>query len=662
MFNFDDFVSHLHNIHGDKLTYQEIEKIVVLDDYEKDSPLSLGKRLVINQMKIMGQKNTGEKINYQKIFDSGVNVLFADNSKGKSSLFKVIKFALTGEKNSIKKDVLSWLHEIFLEFNIGNVSYTVYINLLGKRTSSGLYRVNLKKLLTYREQKKTFEPHLIQFEANTDKYFKESMEDFFFKELSYYGLKWTSSDKRKIDLVENQTTWKTYYKSIYLESKDYNVLFLNQDFGGQEKKIMEMLLGLQLTSAINSLNHYKEHLSNNLKKQNFLSISQDNSFNDSNVESELYKVNEEINFLKQKQKSTFLKSFNLEQYNDQAELIKEAEEDLRNLKSHEKEMEIQINQFIKQINRLEEELSFGMFFSNLEVKACPRCEQKIVPERKSVEKIEHKCMLCENNLSETNQNQKEVLESKLTELVEQQKKLKVGYEVLNQEIILKEKEAALQKSELLEIEESLSLIEFTEEDIDSLSNLIEKKIELEYRLSRLDSQNEDSSTEKLYDKIDVLDSAIKELNVIRIKESDSILSSLKSLILKQIHTFGLVSVTDVVITDNLEIQYLQNGELTRFGELNEGEQLRAKIAFFISLIQLDIVFSVGRHPRLLIIDSPGKEEVISKDLEGLSSLFKEIEKNYGDDLQIIIGTALEPLKNASIAEKVDSRETGVSVF
>lgn len=662
MFNFEGFVSRLHSIHSDKFTNEEIKKIVYINDYEKDSPLSIGKRLLINQIKIKGQKNTGEKINFQKTFDSGVNVLFADNSKGKSSLFKVIKFALTGDKNSIKKDVLSWLHEIFLEFNIGNVAYTIYINLLGKRTSSGLYRVNLKKLLTYKEQKKDLESHLIQFESNTDKYFKNAMEEFFFKELSYYNLKWTSSDKRKMDLVENRTSWKTYYKSIYLESKDYNVLFLNEDFGAQEKKVMEMLLGLQFTSAINSLSHYKDHLANNLKKQKFISVSQENPFNDTDIESELNIINEAIELLKQDQKSAFQKSFNLKQYNDQVSQIRDLDEDLMSLKSYEKEMAIQINNFTKQINRLEEELSFGMFFSNLEVKACPRCEQKIETERRSVEKIDHKCMLCENTLTETNISQKEVLDLKLIELTQQQKKLKDGYEVLNKEIIFKEREVASNKSELLEIEETLSLIEFTEEDIDSLSNLIEKKIELEYRLSRLNSQNEDSSTEKLDDTIKVLDSAIKELNIMRIKESESILASLKGLILNQIKVFGLVTVTDIIITDNLEIQYLQNGELTRFGELNEGEQLRAKIAFFISLIQLDIVFSAGRHPRLLIIDSPGKEEVISKDLEGLSSLFKEIEKTYGDDLQIIIGTALEPLKNASVAEKVDSREPGISVF
>lgn len=662
MFNFEGFVSRLHSIHSDKFTNEEIGKIVYINDYEKDSPLSIGKRLLINQIKIKGQKNTGEKINFQKTFDSGVNVLFADNSKGKSSLFKVMKFALTGDKNSIKKDVLSWLHEIFLEFNIGNVAYTIYINLLGKRTSSVLYRVNLIKLLTYKEQKKDLELHLIQFESNTDKHFKKEMEEFFFKELSYYNLKWTSSDKRKIDLVENRTSWKTYYKSIYLESKDYNVLFLNEDFGAQEKKVMEMLLGLQFTSAINSLSHYKDHLANNLKKQKFISVSQENPFNDTDIESELNIINEAIELLKQNQKSAFQKSFNLKQYNDQVSQIRDLDEDLMSLKSYKKEMAKQINKFTKQINRLEEELSFGMFFSNLEVKACPRCEQEIETERKSVEKIDHKCMLCENTLTETNISQKEVLDLKLIELTEQQKKLKDGYEVLNTEIGLKEREVASNKSELLEIEETLSLIEFTEEDIDSLSNLIEKKIELEYRLSRLNTQNEDSSTEKLDDTIKVLDSAIKELNIMRIKESESILASLKGLILNQIKVFGLVTVTDIIITDNLEIQYLQNGELTRFGELNEGEQLRAKIAFFISLIQLDIVFSAGRHPRLLIIDSPGKEEVISKDLEGLSSLFKEIETTYGDDLQIIIGTALEPLKNASVAEKVDSREAGVSVF
>lgn len=65
---------------------------------------------------------------------------------------------------------------------------------------------------------------------------------------------------------------------------------------------------------------------------------------------------------------------------------------------------------------------------------------------------------------------------------------------------------------------------------------------------------------------------------------------------------------------------------------------------------------------MLIIDSPGKEEVISKDLIGLANIFRDIEKEYENELQIIIGTALKELQESSGDEKVIIKEPGEFVF
>ncbi|MER1279798.1 AAA family ATPase [Bacillus subtilis] len=662
MFNFLDFVDYLYNKYSDRFTYEEIKNLVALDEYEKDSPNSLGKSLVINKIKIHGRKNNNEIIDYEKEFSKGVNVLFADNSKGKSSIFKIIKFAITGDKAPIKNDVLRWLHKIFLEFRIGNVTYTTYINLTNKRTVSGLYRTNLKNLITHFEKQLPLESHLIHFQANTETKFKANMEKFFFGEFSYYSLKWTSSNKHTIDLIENKTTWKTYYKSIYLESKDYNVLFISENFGGQGKKILEMLLGLQLTSAINSLRISKDQFENKLQKQEFVLNVKETPVKNPDIKSKLIKINSEIDALKQSQIKSFQKSYSLKQYNELVNEIKYIDDEIKSFNIHKEEMAKQKNQLIKQINRLEEEIDFGMFFSNLEVKVCPRCDHDIEPEKKSIEKNQHRCMLCESEMSNIAEDQKEMMQHKLDELKKHLEKLNEGFELLVKESLYKEKEKDMKMRELEKMENEFNTVNFEEEDIESLTNLIEEKLALEMQIKDSNLQDVGFTPEKIKNTIDVLNSAIIHLNSIRHKMSESILESLKTLILNQLNTFGLVSVTDVVINESLDIQYLQNGELTKFNELNEGEQLRAKIAFFISLIQLDIKYSVGRHPRLLIIDSPGKEEVISKDLEGLSSLFKQLEENFGDQLQIIIGTALEPLKNASVAEKVDSREPGESVF
>tara|TARA_R110000823_G_scaffold182748_2_gene315478 strand:- start:1030 stop:1425 length:396 start_codon:yes stop_codon:yes gene_type:complete len=107
----------------------------------------------------------------------------------------------------------------------------------------------------------------------------------------------------------------------------------------------------------------------------------------------------------------------------------------------------------------------------------------------------------------------------------------------------------------------------------------------------------------------------------------------------EIQALGLNSITEVKIDDNFEIYYKQDNDFVSFDNIAEGEQLRAKISFYLSLIQLDIEFNFGRHTRLLIIDSPGKEEADSKYLEGLAQILNSIESRYGGNLQILIGTA-----------------------
>ncbi|MEH6945408.1 hypothetical protein, partial [Bacillus sp. JJ722] len=147
---------------------------------------------------------------------------------------------------------------------------------------------------------------------------------------------------------------------------------------------------------------------------------------------------------------------------------------------------------------------------------------------------------------------------------------------------------------------------------------------------------------------------------IRYENSKNILNYFSGIMLDELHHFGLKSITEIKIIDNFDVIYKQDGEYITFNEIAEGEQLRAKIAFYLSLVQLDIVHNFGRHTRFLIIDSPSKEEGDSQYLKGLSKTLKDIDKRYGNQLQIIIGTAERKLMNTVKNEKIFTE--GVYVF
>jgi len=161
-------------------------------------------------------------------------------------------------------------------------------------------------------------------------------------------------------------------------------------------------------------------------------------------------------------------------------------------------------------------------------------------------------------------------------------------------------------------------------------------------------------------KIKLLNSAIEKLSEKRFSLGTRVMDRLSELMKNEIRDFGLTSITEVKINDNFEIHYKQDNDYVTFDNIAEGEQLRAKIAFYLSLIQLDIEFNFGRHTRLLIIDSPGKEEGDSKYLDGLSLVLKSIESRYGDDLQILIGTAERKL--SGVVRHQTEYATGEYVF
>ena len=50
--------------------------------------------------------------------------------------------------------------------------------------------------------------------------------------------------------------------------------------------------------------------------------------------------------------------------------------------------------------------------------------------------------------------------------------------------------------------------------------------------------------------------------------------------LNQLSEFGLNSIDEVILDKSLNIKFVQNKELVSFYDLNEGEKLRIKIAFF----------------------------------------------------------------------------------
>ena len=314
-------------------------------------------------------KNNGDIIDYKQNFTSGINIIIADNLKGKSSIFKIIKFALTG-RDSLKTDISSWIKTIMLGFSIATKSYTIIIDKTFSRMHSALYCTDINKVnFEYNDN--------VIFKSSTKSDYEIQIQDFFFNQFSYYPLSWTQKDSAKdsIELREAKTSWSTYFKSIYLESKDTNSFY-----GNQGSKIFQILLGLKYTKTINKLMIKQDFIKNSLAKKgggNNISLGDKKHLIHEleNIEiclSDIHAGSDFVNYqlLKESQASLFMdiqasyqkfNSGNNRHYQLSVEL--DNIRDVRDSLTKEKDgLEKEVSKLIRKINDLNEYLSSGYFF------------------------------------------------------------------------------------------------------------------------------------------------------------------------------------------------------------------------------------------------------------------------------------------------------------
>ncbi|KQO31345.1 hypothetical protein ASF10_22165 [Flavobacterium sp. Leaf82] len=712
--NYREFIKYVHQKFADDISSEEVEDLLHLEEsYNKDSPASLGKSLSLNRLIFSGTKLSGDLINFDEILHKGINIWIADNHKGKSTIFKIIKFALTGN-DSIKKDIKLWIDEILLEFTIGRITYTCHIDRTG-RDKGALYSFNIDQYNFFKGNQKldTLQKD-VEFVFNSRQDFEDKLQKFFFEQFSFYNLKYTqkTGGKDSFDLTTSSLSWSTYFKSIYLESSNYEYLFFDTEkFGAQGKKIFEMILGLPLTYPINMLNVQRDRVSEKigqiklvdksktdttkstkekldkryqevLKELELINKNTEINFNERPLIEEYTKIQDKVNQIRINQR-TVTDSYQAEK----AKLIP-LEEEIRNLESDKRKIDAEIIKLKKQELNLELYKQSQSFFSNLDIKTCPHCELQVSDAKKENERDHHICSLCGEESTEQKVEESEILQ-KANQIKDEinghnDKLKKINTTINDAELVVKKVKKSIQdhygkmiaipsidsdNKRLKEIENEIALINKEREKhknpIEKKDQLIKEEAVLNFQLEEIKKMELNVVSEELVTlnlKKTILDYALSALEKKRIILNKDILGKLEQLILNEINAFGLKSITQIEINDRYELIFTQNDVPISFNDLTEGEKLRVKLAFYLSLIQLDIEHSLGRHPRFLIFDSPGSEEMVPKHLQGLSDIFKNINDRFKDQLQIFVGSALREFSQITDKDRTFIKNEDEFVF
>jgi hypothetical protein len=122
----------------------------------------------------------------------------------------------------------------------------------------------------------------------------------------------------------------------------------------------------------------------------------------------------------------------------------------------------------------------------------------------------------------------------------------------------------------------------------------------------------------------------------RISESAGhVLSRVSEEVKRVVKRLGMRDVEAVDLKRNAHVDIVKGGTPSTWKGLSAGEQLRVRIATVIALVRIAQEYGVGRHPGLLMIDSPGTEEVAEGNLVDMLEELKNV-TNETDGLQMFV--------------------------
>lgn len=130
-------------------------------------------------------------------------------------------------------------------------------------------------------------------------------------------------------------------------------------------------------------------------------------------------------------------------------------------------------------------------------------------------------------------------------------------------------------------------------------------------------------------------------------ERGNILEALNAEVLRLGRAFGIAELEHVALDASARMRLQKGGETTSFSKLTPGERLRLRIATAIALLRVGRERGVGRHPGLLVIDSPGAEETNESNLETMLEELTLVARET-PGLQVFLASTNAPAVTAAV--------------
>jgi hypothetical protein len=549
------------------------------------------------------------------------------NSAGKTSLVEIMRWLLRGSPSSaLPGPVKDMLRKVALEFDVGEVRYRISLDL-----TDGL-QAELVEL-------RAGGSGLPRFRVDQPKQFEAAMSDFMMSALGLDPIvAWKKAASPDAEGYQFAHGWLALMGAFHIGT-NYGALLGEETWDGLQPRMLNMFAGFPHASLVNRIAILQKAVVQTADNDGRARLA---VAEHARVRADSLRV--ELEALGQTAETASAAAEALEDARTSSEQVGHLYARRPQLSSHLAAMQVALLEAQEEYNA--DRIAFQDFvdgeaaslvFRSLNPKCCPRCDQAFKAERRLREARELACMVCGEDapVAAEDADAADARRTGLEAVVAASRKAleaaraaetraKQAVEVLDQDIT--SLEAKLQAARTRQGAQA------------GAADLAMRRAVLTARLADAEKDADVGKTKKSEEAI-IVGACDKVARARLAEEQRDVLAAVGDEMARLLRVLGLDYVKRVELNSQGHLTVHKDTGSSNFGKLSEGEKLRAKIVAVLALMKVANQRSVGRHPGILFIDTPGAQEVAPKDLEALArGLAEAVAELQG--LQIFVATRL----------------------
>ncbi len=596
-----------------KVEAWKVEGVLSSHRIQPSPVLAQPRRLVLREIEFSGEKdgvaNSGAFAFSWTDLEHGLWAMLSEhNLRGKSTIIEMVRWMIRGRPSSnLQDDVRRWVHAVRMNFFLDSDEYEIVANTQSDTTGS----LNLIRPpgAAGDEQGRAV---LASFATESE--FEAVMADFFMNRFAMDPISsWRKGGENEGQAVTH--SWVAFSGAMFIGT-NYEVLLGDMPAAiGLTSRLMQMYLGVPWVSTLAAAKSACQSVEQAVQVS-ARSTEQAHEATKERIESirkcleekraELAKIPSDeavrnaINADVIELADVRREERGIAEHTERAvtafrEISAAYQEDRRDLQTH------------------IDAMSASAVFRRLEPACCPRCDHTISKAKKKLESSTRSCSVCGESI--TNSEDSEAIKAELQE--------RVAASGAAVKIASTKKEDA--ENELTSLRGKIDLlqsrIELASKDLSSAVRRQEAATAVAVLEGRLEEAEASISrgvkVNDRSDELKILAAVVTETES-RVKAvRDGLLEDVSERLVEYAKAFGMENLSKASLKGNASLSLIKGGVRTSYSKVTEGEKLRLKVATVLSMIEIAEARGIGRHPGLLMIDSPAAQEVSPVDVDHL---------------------------------------------